>query len=715
MNNTVMKSKKLKFIDLFSGIGGFRLGMESIGAECVFSSEIDSHAIEMYKENFGEDSDRDITKVKTNIIPNFDILCAGFPCQAFSISGKQKGFEDITRGTLFFDICRILKEKKPKVFVLENVQNLEKHDKGNTLYVMINSLNQLGYAVSYKVLNAKNFGVPQNRERIVIVGNREGKIFDFSKLKENPTVSMLNFLDKEADFEYLNEDEYTLIDKKYIKKQKKSGLIFVGYRNKKIRTAGTREGTEHLSRVHKQPNRIYDSMGIHPTIASQEKSGRYWILIDNTVRKLTLNECYRFFGFPENFKKIGLKSKLYERIGNSLCVPMIKEIAKEVEKQFFLGESNMEKNMNVDEELESFYIKASSLKHEKELDLTELQLNLVKNIVEKEETSKGVYTVLLTSLVYKSLNPEQDVRRHQANMDRGYSGRTFDTKYITPFLKRKQLLAAMKESGWLTRSLEQPIPYDLNYTGKISGSKVKESFLKILYEIEERKQNPKNFILAMLYLSIKSKEAKSIQLINPVISETKVNIDKIIEYLHSHFYYKYKTRGASILPVVALYSLYECILTEIKRFENKELQELSSHNSSDRSSGNTGDIVVLDAENNLYEVVEIKFDRKPDLIMIQDIYKKISSTTVQRYYLLSTLEMDDEHKDSVNGLINEIKENQGCQIIVNGILPTIKYYLRLLENTDKFLEKYIENIEKNPEINYEHKLAWNSILKEEKN
>ena len=240
MNNTVMKSKKLKFIDLFSGIGGFRLGMESIGAECVFSSEIDSHAIEMYKENFGEDSDRDITKVKTNIIPNFDILCAGFPCQAFSISGKQKGFEDITRGTLFFDICRILKEKKPKVFVLENVQNLEKHDKGNTLYVMINSLNQLGYAVSYEVLNAKNFGVPQNRERIVIVGNREGKIFDFSKLKENPTVSMLNFLDKEADFEYLNEDEYTLIDKKYIKKQKKSGLIFVGYRNKKIRTMDRR-------------------------------------------------------------------------------------------------------------------------------------------------------------------------------------------------------------------------------------------------------------------------------------------------------------------------------------------------------------------------------------------------------------------------------------------------------------------------------------------
>ena len=391
---------------------------------------------------------------------------------------------------------------------------------------------------------------------------------------------------------------------------------------------------------------------------------------------------------------------------------MIKEIAKEVEKQFFLGECNVEKNMDVDEELESFYIKASSLKHEKELDLTELQLNLVRNIVEKEETSKGVYTVLLTSLVYKSLNPEQDVRRHQANMDRGYSGRTFDTKYITPFLKRKQLLAAMKESGWLTRSLEQPIPYDLNYTGKISGSKVKESFLKILYEIEERKQNPKNFILAMLYLSIKSKEAKSIRLINPVISETKVNIDKIIEYLHSHFYYKYKTRGASILPVVALYSLYECILTEIKRFENKELQELSSHNSSDRSSGNTGDIVVLDAENNLYEVVEIKFDIKPDLIMIQDIYKKISSTTVQRYYLLSTLEMDDEHKHSVNGLISEIKENQGCQIIVNGILPTIKYYLRLLENTDKFLEKYIENIEKNPEINYEHKLAWNSILKE---
>lgn len=329
--------KKPTFIDLFAGIGGIRLGFEKAGFNCVFSNEIDDHACEMYEANFGVNPKGDIKKLDAKSLPNFDVLVGGFPCQSFSICGKQKGFDD-ARGTLFFDVCRILKEKSPFAFMLENVSNLEKHDKGNTFKVMYKCLTELGYFVSYKVLNARDFGVPQNRERIIIVGCKE-KLFDFTKLKTKRIESMKPFLDKQGDFEYLQKSEYTLIPKEHIKKQNKSGLIFCGYRNKKMRVKGVRPGTEYLSRVHKMPNRIYSDEGTHPTIASQETSGRYWIYTDGKVRKLTINECYRFFGFPEDFKKTGLLSKQYLRIGNSVCVNMINAVACEMKAQFF-GERN---------------------------------------------------------------------------------------------------------------------------------------------------------------------------------------------------------------------------------------------------------------------------------------------------------------------------------------------------------------------------------------
>ena len=335
--NSKTENNAIKFIDLFAGIGGFRLGFERAGCSCAFSSEIDEHACSMYELNYGDNPYCDITKLDAKTVPDFDILCAGFPCQAFSICGKQKGFEDKTRGTLFFDICRILSEKKPKVCVLENVFNLEKHDKGRTLNVMLESLKSLGYNVVYKVLNARDFGVPQNRDRIIMVGYRGEKSFDFSKLKKETVDSMYPFLDKTGTFEILPPESYTLIAPELIKKQEKSGLIFCGYRNKKIRTNGVRPGTEHLSRVHKQPNRIYDANGIHPTLASQESSGRYFIKVDNIVRKLSMSECYRFMGFPSNFKLSGSTVQLYARIGNSVCVNMIEAIAKEVVAQFFGG------------------------------------------------------------------------------------------------------------------------------------------------------------------------------------------------------------------------------------------------------------------------------------------------------------------------------------------------------------------------------------------
>ncbi|MCU0326364.1 MAG: DNA (cytosine-5-)-methyltransferase [Spirosomaceae bacterium] len=323
----------MKFIDLFAGIGGFRTGFERAGFECVFTSEIDSACQEVYEQNFGEKPFGDITKIEPEFLPDFDILLAGFPCQPFSISGRKLGFED-TRGTLFFNICQIIEQKQPSVVVLENVKHLIHHDKKRTFKVIIESLKNLGYKVSYKILNAKDFGVPQNRERIFIIASKY-KIFDFSKLRKKTTPKLRDFLDNEGDFEILDKSEYTLIEQ--IREQE-TGLLFAGYRNKGTWRKGVRPNTEHLSRVHRQPNRIYSIDGVHPTIPSQETSGRFFIYIpeQDIVRKLTINECYRLMGFPENFKKHRRLSENYRQVGNSVAIPVIEEIAKSILKQNLL-------------------------------------------------------------------------------------------------------------------------------------------------------------------------------------------------------------------------------------------------------------------------------------------------------------------------------------------------------------------------------------------
>ena len=203
---------RYKFIDLFSGIGGFRLGFEKKDFQCVYSSEINEHAREMYFENFGEFPAGDVTKINEKDIPEHDVLCAGFPCQPFSIAGDKKGFED-TRGTLFFDIIRILKEKKPKAVILENVKHFKNHDKGRTLQVILNSLKEIGYTTNWKVLNAKDFGIPQNRERTIIVGFLDNKKFDFNLLNQLSNNILENILEESNnEFEFLNENEYNCVE-----------------------------------------------------------------------------------------------------------------------------------------------------------------------------------------------------------------------------------------------------------------------------------------------------------------------------------------------------------------------------------------------------------------------------------------------------------------------------------------------------------------------
>lgn len=335
--------KKLKFIDLFAGIGGFRIAFEKAGYECVYSCEIDPKCQEVYFNNFAEKPVSDITKIDINSLPYFDVLTAGFPCQPFSICGKRKGFQD-TRGTLFFRVCEIISARNPSVILLENVKYLMHQDKGRTLDVILYSLKDFGYNVTYELLNAKDFGVPQNRERVIIVATKN-KRFNFNKLtKKYPVPQLENFLCKFGEFEYLDPDSYTLIDEP---KQQQSGLIFVGYRNNKtIWKKGVRPNTHHLSRVHHQPNRIYSVEGIHPTIPSQETSGRFFIYLpkENAVRKLTIQECYKIMGFPDEFKIHENLGECYKQVGNSVCIPMIFEIAHQLKEQILFCDE--EENIN---------------------------------------------------------------------------------------------------------------------------------------------------------------------------------------------------------------------------------------------------------------------------------------------------------------------------------------------------------------------------------
>lgn len=321
------ENAEFTFIDLFAGIGGFRIPLQELGGKCVFSSEFNYHAQRAYEYNFGEVPFGDITKLNLDIVPKHDILCAGFPCQPFSISGKMKGFDD-TRGTLIYHVLEVIEKRQPKVVLLENVKHLVYHDGKRTLSIIVQHLEEMGYVVSKKVLNASDFGLPQNRERIIIIGHKEAK-FDFSKIKKMEKPALKDFLDKKNDFEYLDEP-FTILDEQ---KTQVSGLVFAGYRNKTIRKAGVRPGTEHLSRVHKQPNRIYSTEGVHPALPSQESSGRFWIWHEGNVRKLTIQECYKIMGFPKKFKLLNNKSELYKQVGNSVAIPMIKAVGEQIKRQ----------------------------------------------------------------------------------------------------------------------------------------------------------------------------------------------------------------------------------------------------------------------------------------------------------------------------------------------------------------------------------------------
>lgn len=331
---------QIRYIDLFCGIGGFHQALTNIipTSSCVLASDIDENAKKTYEINHTLAPVGDIKKIDIDTIPAFNLICGGFPCQAFSIAQwkDNKAFDD-PRGTLFFEILKVIDVHKPKCILLENVSNLTKINKGAVLQILLNSLKTRGYKVSYQLLSPHQFGVPQNRERVYIIATASEKEFDFKTLSErSSTCKLSDILDTcVSEDHYIDPSKYVILEDTQIKQQPKSGLKFCGYLKGQLRKVGAKENTEHLSRVHKQLLRIYSSDGTHPTLAASETSGRYHIYEETTkrVRRLTLNECYKLMAYPTTFVKNTNKGVAYRQIGNSVCVRVIEEIVKEMVEQ----------------------------------------------------------------------------------------------------------------------------------------------------------------------------------------------------------------------------------------------------------------------------------------------------------------------------------------------------------------------------------------------
>jgi DNA (cytosine-5)-methyltransferase 1 len=305
------------FIDLFAGIGGMRIAYETAGCHCVYSSEWNKYCQQTYYSNFGEQPDGDITKVNAADIPDHDILVAGFPCQPFSIAGVSKkqslgratGFEDKTQGTLFFDVCRIIKEKRPKAFMLENVKNLCSHDSGRTFQVIQESLAELKYKYFFQIVDGKAY-VPQHRERIIIVGfdtERFGEDFDFRfdlPTSLNPPV-IGDILESDVNIKYTLSDKLWNYLQNYAAKHKAAGNGF-GY------------GIAPLDGISRTLSARYYKDGSEILIAQE----------GNNPRRLTPRECARLQGFPDTFKIPVSDTQAYKQFGNSVVVPLMIEIAK---------------------------------------------------------------------------------------------------------------------------------------------------------------------------------------------------------------------------------------------------------------------------------------------------------------------------------------------------------------------------------------------------
>lgn len=334
-------------------------------------------------------------------------------------------------------------------------------------------------------------------------------------------------------------------------------------------------------------------------------------------------------------------------------------------------------------------------------------LRNLKILSNKIESHKGVYVCLIMLLVKKIDSPNQDIRYHKVEFENGFSGRTYDTKFITPVLKRNRL-PSMAESAYLTRSIEQPHPFDKKFPGKIRDTDVKKSFLEII-DIFQKKPSHCEDILNYLIEEGKTIKKKNFIPVNKIEIIENFFIDDLIDLLITYLSINFKTSGASKVPVICIYSIYQIFLKEIDRYKDLTLKEMGFHTTSDKTSKSAGDIEIF-KDKRLIEAFEIKFNKEIDKHLLEIVYEKIKKFNPQRYYILHTSNIDKKNLMTLKKRIQEIKDEHGCQIIIDNVYTSLSTYLRLINNVNDYINLLSKNIIDDKELKLIHKKKWKELI-----
>jgi len=322
-------------------------------------------------------------------------------------------------------------------------------------------------------------------------------------------------------------------------------------------------------------------------------------------------------------------------------------------------------------------------------------------IAENRERCRAVLAVIITLMLKKMMSPKQDIRKHQAGMPGGFSARGLDSSEVTPFLRENGFPYMVAGAGALTRSLEQAVPYDKDYTGKITPKSERDAFLLCVDAVQTKKVNPNDALIYLFTKLIKYRDLdESIKLHKPVNMSIKVIVSKISDHFEKC------GRGGAELPVLAVYAVYKQIVAEVQRYKNCVLCDLQSHTAADSQSGFLGDVQVNGPDEKPFEVVEIKHNVKLSPALVRACYDKFKSAPVKTYYLLSTDESLQD-PEMISDEICNIQKNHGCQMIVNGIQTSLRYYLRLLADPHDFLHRYVGLLESRG--SYDAKMHWQNL------
>ena len=344
-----------------------------------------------------------------------------------------------------------------------------------------------------------------------------------------------------------------------------------------------------------------------------------------------------------------------------------------------------------------------------------LDKNLLKHLKilsNKIESHKGDYACLIMLLVKKLHDPNQDIRYHKVELQNGFSGRTYDTKFITPILKKNQL-PSMAESAYLTRSIEQPHPLNKDFPGKIRDVEAKKSFLEII-DIFQKRPSHCESVLDYLINEGKKIKDKNFVPVKKIKTKEKVFIDNLIRLLSSYLKINFKISGASKIPVICVYTIYQIFFKEIDRFKILTLKEMGFHTTSDKTSKSAGDIEIFKG-NNLVEGFEIKFNKEINEHLIEIAYEKIKRFNPQRYFIIHTSYINEENFIKLNKRIKKIKEEHGCQIIIDNFFVCLSSYLRLISNVEDYINLLSKNIIEDKELKLIHKKTWKEMVEKEFN